>query len=118
MKKVLGSFLVVLLLTVFSGILYAADASSQNVDETFVGVIISMDDGIFLDDGSQLFLLVGFDDEQYSGLTVEVVGESVVVDDSLAIKVKEINVLDAQPQEEAVPEDESESTANDANINN
>jgi hypothetical protein len=117
MKKMIGSFLVLLLLTILSGFSYAADTSSQNEGESFVGVIISMDDGIYLDDGSQLFLLVGLDDEQYSGLTVEVVGESVVVDGSQAIKVKEINVLDSQPQEEAVPEDEPESTTNDADIN-
>lgn len=118
MKKMFGSFLVLFFLIILSGFSYAADASSQNDDETVVGVIISMDDGIYLDDGSQLFLLVGLDDQQYIGLTVEVVGEPIVVDDSPAIKVKEITILDGEPQGEMSQENGSENSADDANINN
>ncbi|SMF03577.1 hypothetical protein [Desulfovibrio gilichinskyi] len=118
MKRLCNLFLVIFVLMLYSGTAFSAEAPSENGDETIVGVIISMDDGIFLDDGYQIYLLVGLDDQQYMGLTVEVIGESIIVDGAPAIKVKEINVLDPQPQEEMAPDDEPGNTANDANINN
>ncbi|MBI9112173.1 hypothetical protein [Maridesulfovibrio ferrireducens] len=112
MKKVCSSLLFLCLLLAFSAIAIAAEAPSEDEDITIVGVVIYMDDGIFIDDGAQIHLMVGMDDPQYAGLTVEVIGESLAVDGSPAIKVKVISIIDELPQE-----GESGNSTNSININ-
>ena len=70
-----------------------------DADITVIGTVAVMDDGVFLDDGTRLFLLIDMEDTRYEGLTVEVIGQYMVVDDMPAIRVQEMTVLEDSPGE-------------------
>jgi hypothetical protein len=113
MKKVCLSLLVLCFLSVLSGLAFAAEDTSDNDIISTVGVILSMDDGFFLDDGAQIYLLVGMDDPQYTDSTVEVLGELTLVYGAPAINVKEITIINDSSQE-----NESENNTNSTSITN
>jgi DNA/RNA endonuclease YhcR with UshA esterase domain len=68
-------------------------------DITVTGIVAVMEDGVFLDDGSRLFLLIGMEDPRYEGMTIEVNGQYVIVDGMPAIKVQDMSVLEGAPQD-------------------
>ncbi|WP_285905250.1 hypothetical protein [Pseudodesulfovibrio pelocollis] len=63
-------------------------------DITVEGIVAVMDDGVFLDDGVRLFLLIDMEDIRLEGMLVEVFGQYLLVDEMPAIKVQEMTVLD------------------------
>lgn len=77
----------------------AAELLEIEADITVEGLVVVMDDGVFLDDGARLFLLIDMEDPRYEGMTVEVYGQYLLVDEMPAIKVQEIIVLDEGPRE-------------------
>jgi len=63
-------------------------------DITVEGIVVVMDDGVFLDDGVRLFLLIDMEDVRLEGMLVEVFGQYLMVDEMPAIKVQEMTVID------------------------
>lgn len=101
MKRVCNALAVLLLaLALYAGAALAQDDAGMleiEADITVEGVVAVMDDGVFLDDGTRLFLLIGMEDARFEGMTVEVFGQYLLVDEMPAIKVQEMIVLDEGP---------------------
>lgn len=106
MKKVSSAIAMLLLALALSAGAGAAqnDAGIMEIeaDITVEGVVAVMDDGVFLDDGARLFLLIGMEDARFEGMTVEVFGQYLLVDEMPAIKVQEMIVLDEGPLNQGV----------------
>ncbi|MUM76455.1 hypothetical protein GKC30_02270 [Pseudodesulfovibrio sp. F-1] len=71
-----------------------AEMMEIEADITVEGIVVVMDDGVFLDDGVRLFLLIDMEDVRLEGMLVEVFGQYLLVDEMPAIKVQEMTVLD------------------------
>ncbi|MFH1913819.1 MAG: hypothetical protein ABIK45_06060 [Pseudomonadota bacterium] len=70
-----------------------AEMMEIEADITVEGIVAVMDDGVFLDDGVRLFLLIDMEDVRLEGMLVEVFGQYLLVDEMPAIKVQELTVL-------------------------
>jgi hypothetical protein len=108
LSRILAALLLVL--TVATAAQAAQGQIEVDADITVIGTVAVMDDGVFLDDGTRLFLLIDMEDTRYEGLTVEVIGQYMVVDDMPAIRVQEMTVLEDSPSEG----EQQESPANTA----
>jgi len=97
MKIVRMTFWVAFLFLLLTGAAQANALADTGSEITVVGMIVVMDDGIYLDEGSRRFLLIDTEDSQYDGLTAEVIGELIMIDDIPAIRVHEITIFEDRP---------------------
>ena len=97
MKKICKSLILVFFLMVFATVAQANETMEIGENVTVIGVVVVMDDGMYLDDGSRLFLLIEMEDPQHEGLTAEVSGQLILIDDQPAIKVEELVILEDVP---------------------
>jgi len=111
MKRMREGVLLALLLLALAAPAQAEESVDVGADITVIGTVVLMDDGLYLDDGSRLYLLIDMEDPQAEGLTVEVVGQLVMIDDQPAIKVREMTVLGDVPPA-AQPEESEEAPPN------
>lgn len=107
MRKMYGLLMVVFLLLTLTVSAQAVDVPDEGGAITMTGIVVIMDDGIYVDGGELMFLLVDMEDPQLEGFTIEVTGEYLVIDDQPAIKVQDISVLEDRAAGEA-PQDSSQ----------
>ncbi|MBI9078799.1 MAG: hypothetical protein JEY79_03550 [Pseudodesulfovibrio sp.] len=98
MKKVCAVFFAVFLMLFVIGLAQANENDLMIGEKVSVtGVVVVMEDGTFLDEGTNLFLLIDMEDPVFQEAPVEVLGEYLVIDGQPAIKVQEITILDELP---------------------
>ena len=60
---------------------------------TVTGIVVFMDDSMYIDDGTRLYLLMDLDDSDYEGLTIDASGTFLMIDERPALEVHEILIL-------------------------
>ena len=93
MKALLSALLITLALTVFAGAVQAGELPEVGEQITVTGIVVFMDDSMYIDDGTRLYLLMDLDDSDYEGLTIDAFGTFLMIDERPALEVHEILIL-------------------------
>ena len=108
MKTLLRALLITLALTALAGTARAGDLPDVGEQTTVTGVVFFMDDAMYIDDGTRLYLLMDMDDSDYEGLTIDASGTFLMIDEQPALEVHEITIL----KDRTVDDNEQESSDN------